>query len=464
MSNFFKINRKAKSKPGAAPLSSTSVQPNQTENHIDKAPFVKIDPADRSIFDENGYPIDINMPIDPASDLNQEILKYRSADGQYQFSAALYANFPDLKENFEENREDVADIICDLFLLDESYAYKIWKWLLITFRSVLSSPSNSYRLISGVLYTLAHQYTFFEHLLPFLRSDMEFSEILFRESAYVDKRHALILASCIEKQDCSLFQELVVFLKSNPHLGHENAIAFEKILQIVLEEIPSPAVDHGIYSILSDCIKTSAKPMMRKILLKILDGKLEYLLKEEARKKAEKKRLKRIEEQNLLHQKEIASRLNLRNTKLKYHELKLACLSQRKNDPYWENGRFIDFQALAGTMIALKDHTEVLASLLPGDRVGLVREPYNAKDPASISVHDGTGVKLGYISNQANTLLSFIIDHGEYLFGRIYSLGRETDSDIIQICIEIFIKNAILFLSILVSNTNIVSLPVPSER
>ena len=169
MSNFFKINRKAKSKPGAAPLSSTSVQPNQTENHIDKAPFVKIDPAGRSIFDENGYPIDINMPIDPASDLNQEILKYRSADGQYQFSAALYANFPDLKENFEENREDVADIICDLFLLDESYAYKIWKWLLITFRSVLSSPSNSYRLISGVLYTLAHQCTFFEHLLPFLR-------------------------------------------------------------------------------------------------------------------------------------------------------------------------------------------------------------------------------------------------------------------------------------------------------
>lgn len=398
------------------------------------------DASNQNEFDGNGYRPDINTPIDISADLNQEILKYRSSDGQYQFTLALYANYPDLKANFEGTYGEIPDIIYNLFLLDEGYAYKIWKWLLVTFRSTLTSPTNSYRLISGALYTLVRQQSFFEYFLPCLKSDAEFSEILFRESTYVDKRHALILAACIEKQEYGLFQELMAFLRENSHLGHENAVTLENILQTVLEEIPSPAVNHDSYDILSGYIKKSAKPMLRKILFKILDSKMEYLLKEEARQKAEKERAKRLEEQSLKHQNDVASRLNLRNTKLKYHELKLACISQRKKEPYWENGRFIDFQALAGTMIALKERIEVLDSLLPGDRVELVREPYHIKDPTSISVHDESGVKLGYISNQANTLLSFIMDCGRELFGRIYSLGKEPGSDIVQICIEIFMK------------------------
>lgn len=413
------------------------------EKLIQTAEIKKSTPAgtfNQNEFDENGYRFDINTPIDGTADLNQEILKYQSSDGQYQFTLALYANYPDLKENFEGTYGEIPDIIYNLFLLDESYAHRIWKWLLVTFRSTLISPTNSYRLISGALYALVKQQSFFEYFLPYLKSDPEFSEILFLESTYVDKRHALILAACIEKQEYKLFQELVAFLKGNSHLGHENAVTLESILQSILEEIPSPAVNHESYDILSGCIKQSTKPMMRKILFKILDGKMEYLLKEEARDKAEKERAKRLAEQSLQHQNDIVSRLNLRNTKLKYHELKLTCISQRKKEPYWENGRFIDFQALAGTMIALKERIEILDSLLPGDRVELVREPYNIKDPSSVSVHDESGIRLGYISNRANTLLSFIMDSGRELFGRIYSLGKEPDSDIIQICIEIFIK------------------------
>jgi len=401
----------------------------------------------RNGYDAKGYRRDVGLPLDTSAKLEDEILKYRRANGYFEYELAVYANFPDLKDNFEPNHESVADLVCNLFLIDEGYALRLWKWLLVTFESTLPVPANAYRIVSGVLYALDQQGVAPERLLPFLQKDAQLSQLLFEKPSYVDKRHAALLAACLTENDLDLFGVLMDFFRSNPYPGREETPSADKILKTVIEDVPAPSMTHEIYDLLSKCIKKSVKTMMRKVLFKLLDQKMEYLLNEEKRKQAEAERAARLEEQrlrleeeSLSRQKEAGVRQSRRTTKKKYVELKAAAIAQHKEEPLWEGGRFVDFLQLEGTMVALKAHPEIPGQLLPGDRLELRREPYYLQDPMAIAVIDLEGTKIGYIPNHSNTFLAILIDEGRELFGRLYSIGSE-DADSLQICVEIFLKD-----------------------
>lgn len=400
----------------------------------------------RNGYDAKGYRRDIMQPLNTSAKLEDEILKYRRANGYFEYEMAVYANYPDLKDNFEPNHEDIAELIYNLFLIDEGYALRLWNWLLITFESTLSIPANAYRLVSSVLHSLQRQNVSLDNLLPFLQKDERLCKFLFGQSSYIDKMHATLISACIVGNQHDLFTVLMDTLLANPYLGREDAPSVDKILKLIIEEIPSPSMTHEGYDLLMKYIKRSVKMMMRKVLTKLLDDKIEYLLQEEKRKQAEAERAAKLEEQRLRleeerqsRQQEAGSRQKLRSTKKKYAEQKYDAIALHKKDLYWEGGRFIDFQQLEGTMIALKMHPEIPGRLLPGDRLELRREPDYLKDPMAIAVMDSDGIKIGYIPNHSNTLPALLIDEGQQIFGRLYSIGSD-DPESMQICVELFLK------------------------
>lgn len=418
-------------------------EPVYDEDGYDQNGFDR-DGYSRNGYNAKGYRRNIGEPLSASVKLEDEILKYRRADGYFEYEMAVYANFADLKENFESNREDIAELIYNLFLIDEGRALRLWKWLLESFESTLSEPANAYRLTSGILHALERSEI--SSLLPCLQKDARLGEFLFGKSSYIDRTQAALLASCIGVCNYDLFQMLIDFLLSNPYVGHEGTLSTDKILKTVIEEIPARAMTHEGNDLLVKYIKKSRKMMMRKVLLKLLDGKMEYLLKEEKRKKAESERAARLEQQKLRleeerksHQKETGARQKLRTTKKKYGELKISAIAERKQNPFFEGGRFIDFQQLEGTVVALKEHPELPAQLLPGDRLELRREPYYLQDPMAIAVTDIDGMKIGYIPNHSNTFLALLMDEGHEIFCKLYSIGSE-DADSLQICVELFMK------------------------
>ena len=399
----------------------------------------------RNGYDAKGYGRDIGKPLDPSGKTEEEILKYRRADGYFEYELAVYANYPDLKENFEANHEDIAELIYNLFLIDEGYALRLWSWLLNVFESTLGAPANSYRLISGVVHSLVRDGILLERLLPCLQKNDGLCKYLFGYSSHLDRIYAVILAACITERKYDFLCSLMDILLSNPHLGIAETPAADELLKWVIEELSPPAMTREGFDALTKYIKKSTKILMRKVLFKLLDQKMEYLLKEEKRKQAEAERAARLEQQRLRleeerqgREKETDSRQKMRTSKKKYAELKNAAITQNRQEPARDGGRFIDFQQLEGTMVAMKAHPEIPDCLLPGDRLELRREPYYLQDPMAISVMDTEGMKIGYISNHSNTFLALLMDEGRELFGRLYSIGGE-ETGSLQICVELFL-------------------------
>lgn len=402
----------------------------------------------RSGFDRKGHRAGINSPLDPSVPLVKDILKYRRADGYNEYERAIYANFRDLKDNFEGNREDCAEIIYNLLLIDQRRAVELWKWLLNTFESTLSNPADAFRIGSGIMYSLERREVPYAQILDILKDDPKMSEQLLVLSSHIDNRYARLLSEALLLERNEQFEQMTDLLLRNKFLGKGEALPIDKILKTVIENIAPTDMTNTIYAELQKYVKRSGKPMMRKALGQLLEENMNWLRAEEARKKQEAERKAKLEEQRkkfaeelTAQQKEAGSRLTQRKLKATFNELKAASVANRKANPSWEGGEFADFQQLEGLMVPEKGKQSILDTLLPDDKLYLVRESYNPHDSMAILVKDEAGNKIGYIPNRANTLLALLMDHGQKVFGRIFSIGREPDSDIVQCCIEIFMAD-----------------------
>ncbi len=452
MSVFSKLSKKLAQTPqteeAAAPAVEEFVPPETDDPAL--PPDVPSEIGEAPVYDEDGYDRaglhrNVSQPIDPSLPLAEDIKKYRRKDSYYEYGLAVFANYPELKSNFEANRESVAELLADLFLIDEAQMLRLWEWLLSTFELTLSSPPNAYRLAGDILKTLRARGIAPAQLVPLLKKTPSLASALFEKPSYIESGHALLLAECLIEKDFELFNAWMDLLLKNPHTGKEYNMAFEKFLKDLLAAIPKTDMTRETADILTGLIKKSPKNMMRKVLFKMLDEHIEYLVREEERKKDEEERRvllekqqQKLAEEKLAMQKEVNARQKLRKSIEQFNDLKAVCISERKNDPLWEGGRFADFQQLAGTTIALQNHPEIPNELLPGDRLNLIRDQYDLADPLSIYVSDGRGTKIGHISHQSNTLLALLMDSGQKIFGRLYSIGQ--DAETLQICVEIFLE------------------------
>lgn len=460
MSVFSKLSKRLSSKetPPPAPEEQPAAQPQPEPEPAADVELVYDEEGydqfgyDRNGFrrdgyNRNGHKRDITRPLDPSVPLDEDILKYRRKDGYNEFEMAIYANFRDLKDNFEPNHEDTAEIIYNLLMTNEKVAVQIWKWLLKTFASTLSNPADAFRLGSGVLYVLEKRDIGRDRILTLLKDNPDIASALFEKSAYVDARYAELLTSALRADDMGTFDTLMDLLLANKQLGTKDAFPVDRLLKMVIDDLKGTDMTENIYNELSKYIKRT-KVLMRKALQQMLENKMKYFREQAALKREAEERNRKLEAQRQKlaqelteQQREIGSRLTQRKLRSKFHELKAASLANRKANPVWEGGEFADFQQLEGLIVAAPGKTNILDTLLPDDRVELFREPYNPKDSAAIAVKDRDGQKIGYISNRANTLLALLMDHGQKVFGRIFSIGREPDSDIIQVCIEIFMED-----------------------
>lgn len=398
----------------------------------------------RDGYDRRGHRREITRPLDPSVPLIEDIEKYRRKDGHFEFEMALYANFADIKNSFEANREDTAEILYNLFMGSDKTAIAVWKWMLRTFDSTLSNPADAFRLGSGVLYVLEKRRVERERVLAILKENQDITEALFKKSAHIDARYAELLSTALLNKDNQFFETMMELLLQNQNLGTKDALPIDRLLKMVLDQIPQTEMTEDIYMEINKYIKRT-KVLMRKALQQMLENNMTYFREEAARRKEQEERNRKLEAQRqklaqelTAQQLEAGSRLTQRKLRSKFHELKAASLANRKANPTWEGGTFADFQQLEGLIVAAPGKQDIVDTLLPDDRVELFREPFNQQDTATISVKDVHGNKIGYISNRANTLLALLMDHGEKMFGRVFSVGREPDSDIIQVCIEIF--------------------------
>lgn len=456
MGVFSKLSKKLSGKPEPAAPEPPAPAPEPAEEL--PAPDTELvydaDGYDQFGYDRNGYRRDgynraghrreIGEPLNRSVPLEEDILKYRRKDGYYEFELALYANYRDLRTNFEPNHEDTAEIIYNLYMGGEKLAIEIWKWLLRTFESTLSTPADAFRLGSGVLYVLEKRDVGQDKILAILKDNPELAKALFEKSAHIDARYAELLSAALLAGDNAFFETMMELLLQNKNLGTNEALPIDRLLKMVLDQIPGTAMTEDIYMEINKYIKRT-KVLMRRALQQMLENNMKYFREEAARRKEQEERNKRLEAQRqklaeelTAQQIEAGSRLTQRKLRSQFHELKAAALANRKAHPNWEGGTFADFQQLEGLIVAAPGKTNVLDTLLPDDRVELYREPYNQKDSATICVKDVNGNKIGYISNRANTLLALLMDHGEKMFGRIFSVGREPETDIVQVCIEIF--------------------------
>lgn len=456
MSVFSKLSKKLSGKSAEPEVQEAAavVQEPEPEPPADGERIYDEDGYDQFGYDRNGYrrdgydrkghKKDITRPLDPSVPLVEDIEKYRRKDGYYEFEMALYANFNDIRNNFEPNREDTAEVLYNLFMGNEKAAVEIWKWMLRTFDSTLSNPADAFRLGSGVLRVFDKRGISRDRILAILKENPDLTEALFRKSAYIDARYAELLSAALLGKDNQFFETMMEHLLQNKNLGSNDALPIDRLLKMVLDQIQQSEMTEDIYMEINKYIKRT-KVLMRKALQQMLENNMTYFRAEAARRKEQEERNKKLEAQRqkmaqelTAQQLEAGARLTQRKLRGKFHELKAASLANRKANPTWQGGRFADFQQLEGLIVAAPGKQNVLDTLLPDDRVELFREPYNQQDSATISVKDMDGNKIGYISNRANTLLALLMDHGEKMFGRIFSVGREPDTDIIQVCIEIF--------------------------
>ncbi|MBD5559201.1 MAG: hypothetical protein HDQ87_02415 [Clostridia bacterium] len=459
MSVFSKLSQKLKSQEKEpvpaeqttpAPPPAAPAEPQQSvygDDGFDQFGYDR-DGFSRKGFDRSGHRRGIDQPIDRSKPLEQEIEKYRRADGYMEYERAVYANFRDLKDNFEGNREDIAEIIYNLLLADEKRAVELWKWLLSTFESTLDQPADAFRIGSGILYSLEKRGVSYERILDILKDDPKMTEQLFALSSHIDARYARLLTQALLLGRMEQFEAMMDLLLKNKFLGKGEALPVDKILKTTIENIAPTDMTNEIYAELQKYIKRSTKMMMRKALTQLLEENMSWLRAEEERRKEEAERNAKLEAQRrkfaeelTSQQKEAGSRLTQRKLKASYNELKAASIANRKANPTWQGGEFADFQQLEGLMVPEKGKQSILDTLLPDDKLYLVRESYNPNDSMAIMVKDEAGNKIGYIPNRSNTLLALLMDHGQKVFGRVFSIGREPDSDIVQCCVEIFMED-----------------------
>lgn len=459
MSVFSKLSKKLSSKAQPAP-EPEPVQEAAPEPEAEPAQDVELvydeEGYDQFGYDAAGYRRDgynrkghrkeITQPLNPQVPLAEDIKKYRRKDGYNEFELALYANFNDIRRNFEANREDLAEILYNLYMGNDKAAIEIWKWMLRTFESTLPQPADAFRLGSGVLRIFQKRGIPAEKTLEVVKANPDLTEALFKKSSHIDTRYAELLSAALLNKENALFETMMDLLLQNPHLGTNDALPIDRLLKMVLDQIPQSDMTEDIYMEINKYIKRT-KVLMRKALQQMLENNMTYFRAEAARRKEQEERNRKLEEQRQKlaeelteQQKEAGSRLTQRKLRSQFHELKAAALAHRKAHPTWEGGEFADFQQLEGLIVAAPGKKNVLDDLLPDDKVELFREPYNQQDSATISVKDYNGNKIGYISNRANTLLALLMDHGQKMFGRIFSVGREPDTDIVQVCIEIFFE------------------------
>lgn len=459
MSVFSKLSQRLKNQDKETPAAPQQADPaGQDMNAVPQQVVYDAEGYDRFGYDRDGYNREgfnrkghrrgIDSPLDPSVPLQKDIEKYRRMDGYTEFERAIYANFRDLKDNFEGNQEDVAEIIYNLLLIDDKRAVDLWKWLLTTFESTLDNPANAFRIGSGVLYSLERRQVPYERVLDILASDPKMTEQLFRLSSHIDARYAKLLSEALRLGRYEQFETMMELLLKNKFPGKGESLPIDKILKIVIGNIAPTEMNNEIYVELQKYVKRAPKMMMRKVLQQLLEENMAWVRSEEARKKDEAERNAKIEAQRrkfadelTAQQKELGSRLAQRRLKASYNELKAAAIANRKKNPTWEGGEFADFQQLEGLMVPEKGKQSILDTLLPDDKLYLVRESYNPNDSMAILVKDEAGNRIGYIPNRSNTLLALLMDHGQKVFGRVFSIGREPDSDIVQCCVEIFMQD-----------------------
>lgn len=459
MSVFSKLSKKLAGKeapppePAAQepePAPEPEREPAESERVFDEEGYDQFgydrDGYRRDGFNRKGHRRDVGEPLNPSVPLEEDILKYRRNDGYNEFELAIYANFRDIRQNFEANHEDTAEILYNLYLANDKVALQLWKWLIKTFESTLSNPADAYRLGSGVLYVMEKRGITTAQILDILKNNQDIMQALFARSSYVDTRYAELLAAALQADDIAMFENMMDLLLQNRQLGTDDALPVEMLLKMVLDQIPGTEMTENIYMEMNKYIKRT-KVLMRKTLQQMLENNMKYFREQAALRREEEERNRRLEAQRqklaeelTAQQIEAGARLTQRKLRSKFHELKAASLANRKANPTWQGGEFADFQQLEGLIVAAPGKQNVLDTLLPDDRVELFREPFNAQDSAAIAVKDENANKIGYISNRANTLLALLMDHGQKVFGRIFSIGREPDSDVVQVCIEIFME------------------------
>lgn len=458
MSVFSKLSQRLKGQDKAAAAAPESppqpepapVEPQDPvygEDGYDQFGYDR-DGYSRKGYDRSGHRRGIDSPLDPSVPVAEDIQKYRRADGYTEYERAVFANFRDLRDNFEGNREDIAELVYNLLLVDQKRAVGLWKWLLDTFASTLDNPADAFRIGSGILYSLERRDVSYERILDILGEDPKMTEQLLGLSSHIDARYARLLSEALRLGRFAQFEAMMDLLLKNRHLGKGEALPADKILKTVIENIPATDMTGEIYAELQKYIKRSPKAMMRKALQQMLEENMAWLRAEEARKKEEAERKAKLDAQRAkfaqeltAQQKEAGSRLTQRKLKASFNELKAASVALRRENPVWEGGEFADFQQLEGLMVPDKGKQSVLDTLLPDDKLYLVREPQNPRDSMAIMVQDAAGNKVGYIPNRSNTLLALLMDHGQKVFGRVFSIGREPDSDIVQCCVEIFMQD-----------------------
>lgn len=67
---------------------------------------------------------------------------------------------------------------------------------------------------------------------------------------------------------------------------------------------------------------------------------------------------------------------------------------------------------------------EVLASLVPGTRLALVREADNPHDANAVAVYSQAGAKLGFVPRVANTPIAQLLDSGHAVHAEVKELLR----------------------------------------
>ena len=86
------------------------------------------------------------------------------------------------------------------------------------------------------------------------------------------------------------------------------------------------------------------------------------------------------------------------------------------------------------------DNIDVLEpKLTEGVEVQFFREPNNQYDSKAIVVKDKEGNKLGYIPKEKNEILSWLMDAGKLLYGKVKT--KKKLGDWIKIEMEVYLKD-----------------------
>lgn len=364
--------------------------------------------------------------------INSYKRKDYAGDIIYDVKQAICTKFPKVGESFKYKEEIASQIIGNIMEIDFSLGMEIFRWVVENFAKELKRMEYNEYFIDNALHCI----------------DRDKMEDFFKE-INEDERFLLGIFEFNYRWSYGTKGLLQFLLKKGDYITVENA--FKIYVDSIdtkrqeLDELLKGLIDSSTYNENSK-YQFSMNKQAYELFLKYANEIPQELNRRAVLTSLEDKYKRYCEftnYQNNIAPKEVkVGKKQLFNPDVDkdfdFSRLKEKTVNERKENPIWEDGKFLDFTSVVGfTFRPKEDREKILKTMRKGDKWILEREPENEHDALAIKVLDKNRIKVGYIPKTGNTILSTLMDSGQNLFARLNAFGTKGSN--IEIAIEIFL-------------------------